>query len=199
MPKTYRITEIFCSIQGEGQHTGVPVVFVRFSGCNLRCSWCDTNHNRYTEMTTAEIQKFIRSNSGPEYPVVFTGGEPLLQLDMELCDALFTRRLHVETNGTILIQPEIRKNLHWVTCSPKATHTWKLPPEDCNEIKLIYPCADELLGMASNVHCPLKYIQPLWEPDEARRAYNTKLAVRYVMCNPQWKLGVQMHKLIGVQ
>ena len=85
MADTYKINEIFCSMQGEGTRVGQWVVFVRFSGCNLNCCFCDTEHEDYREMTGQEIMEEVYS-FGDNLPVVFTGGEPLLQLDFHLLD-----------------------------------------------------------------------------------------------------------------
>ena len=111
----YRINEIFYSLQGEGANSGTPAVFVRFAGCNLHCPFCDTDFDTYTEMTAEEILDEIG-----QYPadfVVLTGGEPSLQVDDALVDAMHSRDLviAVETNGT----HPLPDNIDWVTVSPK--------------------------------------------------------------------------------
>ena len=111
----YRVNEIFYSLQGEGANTGTPAVFVRFAGCNLRCPFCDTEFDSYTEMTAAEIADEI--GRFPADFVVLTGGEPSLQVDDALVETLHARDLviAVETNGTRPLPADI----DWVTCSPK--------------------------------------------------------------------------------
>jgi organic radical activating enzyme len=114
-PRTYRVNEIFYSLQGEGYHTGRAAVFVRFAGCNLRCSFCDTEFDSYREMTADEIVTAIS-----QYParfVVLTGGEPTLQVDEAFVDLLHQHRFEVamESNGT---RPA-PQNLDWLTVSPK--------------------------------------------------------------------------------
>jgi organic radical activating enzyme len=110
-----KVNEIFYSLQGEGCHSGTPAVFVRLSGCNLRCPFCDTRHEHGTEMSVAEVVEAVRQY--PAHLVVVTGGEPALQLTPSLVDALHAagRRVAVETNGT---RP-LPANVDWVTLSPK--------------------------------------------------------------------------------
>lgn len=110
-----RINEIFYSLQGEGYHTGIPAVFVRFSGCNLRCPFCDTQHEEGTLMSDEDIVMEVAKYS--TQVVILTGGEPGLWIDEKLVDALHHEGKYVciETNGTCLL-PE---NIDWVTCSPK--------------------------------------------------------------------------------
>ena len=110
---SYRINEIFYSLQGEGFWTGTPAVFVRFSGCNLRCPFCDTAHQAFTPMSADDIL-----SACSEAPVVvLTGGEPGLQVDAALIEALHGAgyRVHIETNGTVALPGGI----DWVTLSPK--------------------------------------------------------------------------------
>ena len=98
----YRVNEIFCSLQGEGFWTGTPMVFLRFSGCNLKCPFCDTDHGGFREMSDGEIVAEILQAGGSCRRVCVTGGEPSLQLDEVLVDALHGAgfKVHVETNGT---------------------------------------------------------------------------------------------------
>ena len=111
MKKTYRINEIFYSLQGEGFYTGTPAVFLRMSGCNRKCDFCDTDHYEYTEMTAEEIVKEI--GRYPSRHLVITGGEPTLQLDSDLLRAIKGLRFYVqiETNGTHAVPVEV----DWVT------------------------------------------------------------------------------------
>ena len=124
MAKTYRINEIFYSLQGEGFHSGTPAVFVRFSGCNLACPFCDTDFSAYEEMTARQIAERVEALLPEETLslrspiIVLTGGEPALQVDRELLIGLHTLLslpIHIETNGTLPLPEEI----DWVTCSPK--------------------------------------------------------------------------------
>ena len=132
----YRVNEIFYSLQGEGFWTGTPMVFVRFSGCNLRCPFCDTDHREGRPMRVEEIVQAVRA-AGSCKRVCLTGGEPLLQLDRELVDALHQAgyTLHLETNGT---RP-VPEGVDWVTLSPKEDFVsgGKVVVEKADELKLV--------------------------------------------------------------
>ncbi|MDE5959022.1 MAG: 7-carboxy-7-deazaguanine synthase QueE [Muribaculaceae bacterium] len=179
-----RVNEIFYSIQGEGAWTGTPMVFVRFSGCNRACDFCDTNHTPFTEMTEAEIAMAV--GRWPARHVVITGGEPALQLTDSLVDLLHERglKVHVETNGSLPL-PEA---VDWVTCSPKT------PPYGItriNELKIVFQGQDvESIASqlpAAEVEC----LQPL-------SGTNIAETVEYVKSNPRWRLSLQTHKLIEI-
>ena len=117
----YKINEIFYTLQGEGAHSGIPAVFVRFSGCNLHCPWCDTDFSDFTEMSAeqivAEVKELYDIPNERRKMVVLTGGEPALQVDKELVDALHQAGFYIciETNGT---RP-LPEGIDWITCSPK--------------------------------------------------------------------------------
>ena len=192
---TYRINEIFYSIQGEGAFAGSPAVFVRFSGCNLSCPWCDTDHERGEEMTRDELEDAVgdlmKGHEGAI--VVLTGGEPALQLrEDEPLFRCFNTLVCIETNGTRPVPGWVE----WITVSPKNA----LPLRD------IVPIPNELKFVFEPEHIPYylsmqdadceKRIQPL-----ARRDGTTNLreALEFVLAHPRFKLSVQMHKLIGVR
>ena len=189
----YRVNEIFYSIQGEGAFAGTPAVFVRFSGCNLDCPWCDTDHSPAVEMTRDELEDavagLLAGHDGAI--VVLTGGEPALQLHDD--EPLFrgsARRICIETNGTLPVPGWV----DWVTVSPK------------DELSPIVPRPDELKFVFEPEHIPyylsmqeadcVKSIQPL-----ARKDGTTNLpeALAFVLAHPQFKLSVQLHKIIGVR
>ena len=189
---SYRVNEIFYSIQGEGAFAGTPAVFVRFSGCNLACPWCDTDHSHAVEMTHDELENAVRELlEGHEGAlVVLTGGEPALQLRDD--DPLFRGFgcICVETNGTLPVPDWV----DWVTVSPK------------NGLSPIVPVPDELKFVFEPEHIPYylsmeeerceKSIQPL-----ARKDGTTNLAeaLEFVLAHPRFKLSVQLHKIIGVR
>lgn len=135
MDKKYFIKEIFYSLQGEGFYSGVPMVFVRFANCNLNCWFCDTDWRNGKEMTAEEIIKeikylLIREQVKPDFEhILFTGGEPLLQLDDNLLDLIMSefknqKTVHIETNGTIELPPHLNKFRLYVACSPKVDITY---------------------------------------------------------------------------
>ena len=121
----YKINEVFYTLQGEGAHSGIPAVFVRFSGCNLRCPWCDTEFTSFTPMTADEIVSIALSlyeadTQGRRRMMVLTGGEPSLQVDDALITALHAAGFYIciETNGT---RP-LPAGIDWITCSPKRAY-----------------------------------------------------------------------------
>lgn len=192
-----KVNEIFYSLQGEGYHSGTPAVFVRLSGCNLRCPFCDTRHEHGTEMSEAEVVEAVRQY--PAQLVVVTGGEPALQLTPSLVDALHAagRRVAVETNGT---RP-LPANVDWVTLSPKDAF---LGPQavpvltKADELKLLFDGVSEPQPY-SNIAVAHRYLQPCDSGDSARNARTTAAAVDYIMRHPEWCLSLQIHKILGIQ
>jgi 7-carboxy-7-deazaguanine synthase (Cx14CxxC type) len=212
---SYFIKEIFYSIQGEGFYTGRPAVFCRFAGCNLWsghekdrekavCKFCDTNFVGYDGSeggiykTGEALADKIRmcwpeENEKSAKPfVVFSGGEPLLQLDEKLISALHARNyeIAVETNGTI-VPPE---GIDWICVSPKAGAPLLI--RSGQELKLVYPqegAEPEKYAMLNFRHF---FIQPLDSPD---RENNARLALEYVLAHPQWRLSLQVHKILGIK
>ena len=196
---TYRINEIFYSLQGEGFNTGTPSVFVRFSGCNLRCTFCDTKHEEGMMMTADEIAKQIK-----EYPqaqlVVLTGGEPSLFIDEEFVDYIkkeCSKPIAIETNGT----NPLPKNLDWVTLSPKTGfdggNTKPCILTDCNELKVVYLGQD--LGQYDRIKAQFRYLQPCYTDNETERPKNLKACVEAVMQNEGWRLSLQIHRMLGIR
>ncbi|MCM1163445.1 MAG: 7-carboxy-7-deazaguanine synthase QueE [Muribaculaceae bacterium] len=181
----YRVNEIFYSLQGEGYFTGTPVVFLRFSGCNLRCSFCDTDHEQGTEM---EIDTLVnRLLSYPSRHLVITGGEPSLQTDRLLVEVLHDAGFYVqiETNGT----HPLPDNIDWVTCSPKADGPVVLDRID--ELKVVYTGDDPEI-LASGLNALHYFLQPC-------SGANIPQTVEYVLAHPYWRLSLQTHKLIDIK
>ena len=133
---SYRINEIFYSLQGEGYFTGTPAVFLRFSGCNLKCGFCDTRHEEFTLMSPADIIGNV--SKFPSRHIVVTGGEPSLQLDSLLIDMLHEEGffIQIETNGT----KRLPEGIDWVTCSPKsdAKGNCDVKLRHIDELKVVY-------------------------------------------------------------
>lgn len=199
MTKQYRINEIFYSLQGEGRNTGVASVFVRFSGCNLACHFCDTAHAHGTLMTAQAIAEAV--NLHPQAPlVVLTGGEPSLFIDDDFVaylKAATGKRIAIETNGT----HRVPGNLDWVTLSPKTgfdgadAHPCVL--EACDELKVVY--LGQNLDAYSHIKAQYRYLQPCFVPDEAQCQANVKACVDAVLTHPQWRLSLQTHRLLNIR
>lgn len=200
------LNEIFYSLQGEGAHAGVPCVFVRFSGCNLRCPFCDTDHASHAvPMTDAEIIAYV--NTYPAEWIVLTGGEPALQIDADFIHTLHVatgKRIAIETNGTLPVPDEI----DWVTLSPKAGLTTDataplaadLRVRRADEIKVVDTGQnlEPYFGLPQAGSATRMYLQPCWTPDAAQFAANTARTVARVKADPRWTLSVQIHRYLGI-
>lgn len=193
----YRVNEIFYSLQGEGYWTGTPIVFVRFSGCNLQCPFCDTDHMGFTEMSAEEVLAAVKACGGECRRVCFTGGEPGLQLDDSLVEVFHAAGyfLHVETNGT----RELPSAMDWVTLSPKdqvrglrGNGTVVLKRAD--EIKLVLAPGVDPTPWAS-FDATWHFLQPCDE----NGVQNTAEVTAYIEAHPSWRLSLQTHKLLGIR
>ena len=195
----YKINEIFYSLQGEGYHSGTPAVFVRFSGCNLRCAFCDTKHQEGQMMSLQEIVEEV-----DKYPLapllVLTGGEPSLFIDEAFVAELKQRTnktIAIETNGT---RP-LLNNLDWVTLSPKsAFEGGDLEPcvlTYCDELKVV--CLGQDLSQYDGIEAKHRFLQPCFCEDEVQRKANMKACVEAVMQNPGWRLSMQMHRILNIR
>ncbi len=195
----YRINDIFYSLQGEGHNAGRAAVFVRFSGCNLRCPFCDTDFSQYEEMTAEEIcynMKAVVGKVSPLPMVVLTGGEPTLQADKELIDKLHQADFSfvaMESNGT----KEPPQNLDWLTVSPKQGA--KVVVSHCNELKILFDGDRQISlplgeGWGGAGHY---YLQPMDTGDIERNKEITAACVDYIKRHPGWRLSLQTHKLVG--
>lgn len=209
--RTYAVKEIFLTLQGEGMNAGRAAVFCRFAGCNLwsgreadrlaaRCRFCDTdfvgtdgeNGGRYEAEALAELVALCWGAGDAGRFVVLTGGEPLLQVDAALIDALHARGfvIAVETNGTIVPPP----GLDWICVSPKADVPLAVTEGD--ELKLVYPQPDAPPERFAAMGFRNLLLQPMDGPD---RAAATAAAIAYCLRNPAWRLSVQTHKALGIR
>lgn len=208
---TYRIKEIFFTQQGEGKNTGKDFIFVRFSGCNLWsgkeknrasavCSFCDTdfygtdgiNGGKYLAKELIEKIKSLWISADSQIRVVLTGGEPLLQVDKPLIDALKNEHVYiaVETNGTL----EAPDGIDWICMSPKANTEIKL--KKGSEVKVVYPQKNLNPDDFNVLDFKNFYIQPM---DSQSYKDNVSQAVKFCMRNPNWKLSLQTHKILGIR
>ena len=199
-PKTmYKINEIFYSLQGEGYHTGTPAVFVRFSGCNLCCAFCDTQHQEGTMMSLEEIVAEV--NKYPKAPlVVLTGGEPSLFIDEAFVAELKQKTgktIAIETNGTHALP----SNLDWVTFSPKtAFEGGDVEPcvlTHCDELKVVFLGQD--LTQYEGVKAKHRFLQPCFVENEEQRNAHLQACVEAVKSHPNWRLSLQIHRVLGIR
>ena len=209
-PRTYYVHEIFYSLQGEGAQSGRAAVFCRFSGCNSEdsmgsaCDFCDTvfadtdgqNGGIFDSHVAlaSRIESLWPSDPGSDPAsrfVVFTGGEPLMQLDSELIRAMQSRGFEVaiETNGTIRAPAEV----DWICVSPKVGAP--LVQDFGNEIKLVVPQEGQNLADYEDLVFDHFYLQPMDGPE---RDGNTARAVQMCLDNPRWKLSLQIHKILQI-
>lgn len=210
---SYAVKEIFYTLQGEGAQTGRAAVFCRFAGCNLWsgresdrasaiCRFCDTDFvgvngpggGRFE--TAVDLAQTIAAQWPPDHQagnrfVVCTGGEPLLQIDRELIDALHVHEFEiaVETNGTSAAPA----GLDWICVSPKAGAP--LVQTSGDELKLVFPQSEAMPERFEALDFRNFFLQPM---DGPAREPNTQLALKYCMANPKWRLSLQTHKLLGI-
>ena len=194
----YRINEIFYSLQGEGFHTGTPAVFVRFSGCNLRCTFCDTQHQAGEMLSLQEIVNEV--NKYPIAPLlILTGGEPSLFIDETFVAELKQKtgkKVAIETNGT---RP-LPANLDWVTLSPKSSFDGgNLEPcilRCCDELKVVYLGQD--LAQYDDIEAKYRFLQPCFVEDSEQRKANMQACVEAVKRHTNWRLSLQIHRVLNI-
>lgn len=207
----YAVKEIFYTLQGEGANAGRAAVFCRFAGCNLwsgregdreraDCRFCDTDFVgtdgtgggkfRGAEALAAAVAAAWEGGAGGRF-VVLTGGEPALQVDTALVDALHRHgfSIAIETNGTL----PLPAGLDWICVSPKAGTDLRQTTGD--ELKLVFPQPGLAPESLAGLDFPRRFLSPMDGPDLAR---NTAAAVAYVKAHPEWRLSVQTHKRIGI-
>lgn len=222
MSAKYKVKEMFYSLQGEGARAGRAAVFCRFSKCNLWngresarqdaiCSFCDTDilgtdgqnggvFNDSGSLGEAINALWPRADKKQARPyVIFTGGEPLLQLDEELVACMHTMGFEVaiETNGTL----PAPKGVDWICVSPKGTAEVVL--KQCDELKLVYPQEAAMPQRYEHFKAKHFFLSPMADPmvnqgNDPRKALNTQLALDYCLAHPQWRLSLQLHKLLNI-
>lgn len=209
---SYQVKEIFYTLQGEGANAGRPAVFCRFAGCNLWsgreqdrssavCRFCDTDFvgtdgtlgGKYADAGALARQIEALWPAGAEHRfVVMTGGEPLLQLDATLIDALHARgfAIAVETNGTIAAPAGI----DWLCVSPKAGAPWL--QREGHELKVVWPQSGLDLPALEAARFTHRFLQPM---DNPQRVDNTAACIALCMQRPAWRLSLQTHKITGIR
>jgi 7-carboxy-7-deazaguanine synthase len=211
---TYSVKEMFYTLQGEGAQSGRPAVFCRFAGCNLWsgreedrdkavCQFCDTDFvgtdglgggkfKNAESLAAAIAERWPATGDEGRHYVVCTGGEPLLQLDEPLIDALHSKGfvVAVETNGTC----PAPQGLDWICVSPKASS--EIVIKSGNELKLVFPQPDARPEQFEQMAFSHFFLQPM---DGPALETNTRATVEYCKSHPQWRLSLQIHKLLGIQ
>ena len=187
-----RVNEIFYSLQGEGRYTGTPAVFLRLSGCNTRCPFCDTQHFSYTEMTEEAIVEAV--SHYPTRHIVITGGEPTMQLAATLCQLLHREGyfIQIETNGSLALPHGC--DVDWITCSPKDL---ELRIQRIDELKVLYPNDD--MQRFEAINAKERRLQPLDTGNELTTNENVKATIDYILEHPIWNLSLQTHKILNVR
>lgn len=199
-----KVNEIFYSLQGEGVYTGTAAVFLRLSGCNMKCWFCDTKgHEKGTEMTEEEIAE--RVSQYPARHIVITGGEPTMQLNGRLTQLLHERGFYIqiETNGALPLKDGAE--VDWITCSPKGN---EIRIQRIDELKLLF--IEEYLEKYKEVKASQRCLQPLDEGNGFRACSpehrlerknvnnNGNEVISYIKEHPEWRLSLQTHKLINI-
>lgn len=206
----YAVKEIFYTLQGEGANVGTPAVFCRFAGCNLwsgreadraaaTCTFCDTDFvgtdgeggDRFASADELAAA-CVRAADGRPGLVVLTGGEPMLQVDAALIDALHAAgfRIAIETNGTL----PVPRAIDWICVSPKAGA--ELCQRAGDELKLVFPQAGLEPEDVAKLAFAHRFLQPMDGPE---REANTAAAMAYCKRHPAWRLSLQTHKMLGIR
>ncbi|HEV7233333.1 MAG TPA: 7-carboxy-7-deazaguanine synthase [Sphingorhabdus sp.] len=210
---SYAVKEIFLTLQGEGVHAGRRAVFLRFAGCNLWtgreedranavCKFCDTdfvgmdgeNGGRYkADALAAKVATLWGQGTADRY-VVMTGGEPMLQVDDAIVDALHAQAfiIAIESNGTLPVHPGI----DWLCISPKAGS--ETVQREGDELKLVWPQPGSDTAAMETWDFANFLIQPMDSGDPDSNAANVEAATRFVMAHPKWRLSLQNHKILGL-
>lgn len=208
----YHVNETFYSLKGEGLYTGHPMFFIRLSGCNLSCSFCDTVHQPSTPVPLDKLMEQVRSQ--PSKRVVITGGEPLMYDIAPLVEALTKEfyNVHIETNGTFNLPPNFNQATNWVACSPKSyvSTLRKSVIQEADEIKFLVGGP----GWKSYILDVCSAFEPtglLWVMPIAKGGHegirtqddliqdNIDLAIDFCLKHPKFSLCMQMHKILSIR
>jgi organic radical activating enzyme len=198
MKNSLKVNEIFYSLAGEGANTGMPVIFIRLSGCNKECPFCDTAHKSGEELSIPIIISRVKALTQDCGMIIFTGGEPLLQLNPEIIEQFLRQgfRIGLETNGTLPISKEA--HFDYITVSPKveALTVKNNFPRGVNEIRYPLAWGDVPPPLHFLPYADRYYVSPLFDGvDKIDR--NIEWCVQFCKEHPVWSLSVQLHKILG--
>ena len=201
MKKRYNINEVFYSLQGEGRFSGVPAVFIRFSGCNLNCPFCDTDFRPFVSVDLDELRRWIfdKLYGCKPWLVVLTGGEPTLQIDSDLMAELheYFDTIAIETNGT---RP-LPAGIDWVTVSPKEDYVKgaECILTDASEVKVVYDGEIDPARWLEKIDAGFYYLQPCDKGNEAENASIAAKTAEYCKKNTDWILSLQTQKILKIR
>lgn len=197
------VVEIFQSIQGEGANVGRSAIFIRLSSCNKACWYCDTDWSKGDSMSVSqildEVKKYSKSNEYPNNLIIWTGGEPTLQLTNEVLDYFSEYYNCIETNGTNPVPSKIQ----YISCSPKVSpEILKVNFERVNELRYPISVGDLLPDISELPEADNYFVSPVFLGEEKKRFQqvdeNVKYAIDFVSMNPKWRLSLQLHKLLNI-
>lgn len=196
---TLKVNEIFCSLQGEGQRAGMPVVFVRLSGCNKACSFCDTKHDEGQELSIPIIIDKIEQVGKGCHRIIFTGGEPLLQLEYDtlipFAEAGFD--IGLETNGSLPLPDGV--SFEYVSVSPKVdvrTLKRNFRYYEINEIRYPLAAGQTPPHIMDLPEAEAYFVSPIFDGNTPIQA-NIDWCAQFCKDNPEWRLSIQIHKILG--
>ncbi len=191
-----KVNEIFYSVQGEGAYSGTPSIFIRLSGCNLNCAFCDTDHKCYRDLTEEDIVNEIAKY--PAKMVTVTGGEPTLQLTESLVDKLHDTGMYVqiETNGTI----KAPQNIDWVTVSPKFEFckNAEIKADRIDELKVVYNGKNNM-SLYDGIDAKVYSLQPCDTGNKEKNDEIIKKTFEFCLKNPKWRISLQTQKILNVR
>ena len=197
---TLKVNETFYSLQGEGGRAGEPSMFVRLTGCDLTCGFCDTEFESGKEMELQEIHRIIRGNTLCKW-IVFTGGEPLLQLTDEILDWFVQKgyKIAIETNGNHKVGPKMGALINWLVVSPKvANHVVEKNFKEVlvHEYRLVRHKGHTDVS-APDIQIHQKFVSPVFNGNSPNME-NVNHCIELCLQNPEWRLSLQSHKLLNV-
>jgi len=197
------VVEIFKSIQGEGANAGRAAVFVRLSGCNMSCWYCDTEWGQGQNMTVkevlSEVKKLTNPKDHPKSLLIWTGGEPTMQLTDEILEFFGEYCNCIETNGTNPVPGKVE----YISCSPKvSTAVLRKNFSHVNEFRYPLQAGDVLPDISELPFADNYFISPIFTGEEKKRFQqnqdNIEYSINYIKENPAWRLSLQLHKLLNI-
>jgi organic radical activating enzyme len=195
MNETLKVAEIFYSIQGEGFNQGMPAIFIRLAGCNMACSFCDTKWDDAKDWTIQEILSEIARYNCDR--IIWTGGEPTLQLTDDVMTHFAKYINYIETNGT----NRVPRHMNYVSCSPKNDAPILARMGASSEYRFAIRAGDPIPNIDRMPYAANYFLSPIFEGPDADQLSpeNVNYCVQIIKGDPRWKLSIQVHKLLSIQ